>query len=193
MNESQQDPLDKCEIIAKSHITAPAITVLSTILRENGFAGSYGVALLHRYYGCMIRSKETSNATRALIGIFGGKQEKLLSANWIWLTHGLRKDSMSIGFQGKKKLSGFAGMNSWVEFDRYQSLMAKLGSDFDLVGRIRMSSDGHSKLDRKCYGHWIGFCPRGWLLVDCDYWLLERYNSLSELLCLNNGEDFCVE
>lgn len=187
----------RCKILARVQIVAPSTQQLVDVLSDNGFAASFGVEFLQCNYGLALTPDRGTQGTHAFIGVYGGDHGKLLSATSLREAYELRENSMMAGFQGAKKLNGFLGNNSWVHFDRFRSLVAKLGSNFDIVGCTSAGNFGNviqpTSLWKPDYSYWLACCPLGWLEVDPDYWLVNSYQSLEDLLLEKDGQEVTSE
>lgn len=175
-------------IIANANVSVPDQKLLASVLRANGYDGSVGCKFLFENYGNVVSNG--SSEVLAFFGIHVGPRCTLMSRRRLQWNHYIRRIPMSAGFFQRK------GM---VEYNRLQNLKGQLGSheELDIVGCISNCSNRILGLNRVAFAPpawwWLGMCERGWLAIDMDYYLLDIYDSLSDLLNEQGGIEVIAE
>ena len=176
-------------MIAKADLTVPTEFVLIRVLQDNGYNGLIGLNFLLANYGA-IMSTPMCPELLFFCGVYVGRKGKVkLASNFVlkW-HHYVRREPIWAGFFRHRELP---------EFERFQDLKFKLGAEVGLVGCL-----GHRDMCDRNLGRaamkppatwWIGVCRKGWLLIDLDFYLLDIYESLTDLLCERNGIELIAE
>lgn len=170
-----------CSVIEKVVVDVPDQSLLSRVLRDNGYSGTVGIEILHKYYGSVV-SIEASTLF-AFFGLHYGRRNCLLSKFWLKYYHFLLRRPMNAGFFGCQTESDYPGL---------QILWQKLGSqiEIDIVGCMSIIPN-HGTLSEAARSPneilWIGVCQKGWLGIDPYFYLLNVYQSLSDLLQEKSG------
>lgn len=172
---------EKWRIIADSGIHVSDKTLLSRVLRENGYARSVGVDLLANEYGKVIT---VEGAIRhAFIGIHIGRECNLMSAVCLRWKNDFLLHRMNACFLG--------GDGSW-EYSLRVAVKKSLGkqTQIDVVGCVCTVETG-DEVERMVWRPpalgWLGICQNGWLNIDPSFYQLELYPSLPDLLRRNSG------
>ena len=179
--------LQNCAEVAQANIRTPNESLIQRVLRDNGFSGSAGLDFLRQAYG-----KVFSNVDSELLffcGIHVGREVNLMSSCKLRWNHCVMREPMSAGFFQREEI---------IEHSRFLSLTSKLGRgiEVDVIGCIA-SKNMCGVIQKAVWSPpaiwWIGVCERGWLAIDLSYFLLVVYESLSALLCDQNGIELIAE
>ncbi len=171
--------MENCSIVAKASIQVPSQPIIIRVLQDNGYSGSVGVEFLYENYGCVIATGGSPKI--AFCGLHFGARPTLTSAFKLKWKH--RRCAMNAGFFRRKDM---------IEYDRFQSLKKKLGEKIavDVIGCIGhkdLCNDLDKAALRPPAEWWLGISEQGWLSIDLNFFLLDIYQSLSDLLCEKNG------
>ncbi len=188
MHSFSNDIPSGCQQIAPLGAVVPDRSLLVQVLKANGFTGQHGVDFLSRNYATIVHTAGATNVFAAAVGVFNYRSGKLISARELWFRHHVMKQPM---------LGGFRGEALRYERERYRTLTTLLQGKFDVIGCIGRMEDGEHKprswLRRPPYVYWLARDAVGWLAVDQDYWLVNRFESLKDLLCWRNEREFAIE
>lgn len=163
-------------MVARAGVKIPDQKLLQQVLRENGYDGKIGIPLLYKNYGKVVSCE--GSPVLAFFGVHIGKQNQLMSARSLWWKHFFLRRSMNAGFFGCMEMPEFYGL------EKLRNLLGT-NTEIDVVGCTSNPSmqENLSQLAlRPSPFWWLGIWEGGWLHINLDFYSLETYQSLSDLL-----------
>lgn len=176
---------ENCRPVSDLRWTAPSPKRIQRVLKENGFAAEAGSDILAQHYGLAFQPCDCEFTFTAFLGFHTGLKTRLMSAYELWFRHVVMRDSMN---------SGFLGREGCPEYTKFKEFERELCNGIDVVGVITWvdgdAPPSRSHLLRPGVAYWLAVTRVGWIAIDVDYWLMNTFDSLHDLLCWRDPREF---